>query len=101
MLLIADDYGQLLEVICVERELPRIQELEREEAGWACMMLMWELQGYADSLGYKVTEYDEVLVDFKKFGRIHIRGVRVPSEGSGEKEDYLKFKMLVRDLNEK
>jgi hypothetical protein len=56
MLLIADDYGQLLEVICVERELPRIQELEREEAGWACMMVMWELQGYRYSLGFNVTE---------------------------------------------
>jgi hypothetical protein len=46
MLLIADDYGELLEVILAERELPRIQELDREEAGWASLMLMWEVQEY-------------------------------------------------------
>lgn len=72
MLLIADDYGELLEMILAERELPRIQELDREEAGWASLMLMWEVQEYRKSLGSKVKEYDEVLVDFKKFGRIYI-----------------------------
>lgn len=99
MLLIADDYGELLEVILVERELPRIQGLDREEAGWASLMLMWEVQEYRNGLGSKVTEYDEVLVDFKKFSRIYIRGM--PSEGIEDKGDYLKFKKLISDLNGK